>query len=268
MKHTKYSIFKALYHNPDISYIKQFFSANIKTLYTYPKSIWYSLRLNYGEKFMLHNPNIYPYTYNGKNDNEIDNHPVNRASKLNANLGELEVITYLLRTRNESYLKTKLPRYLNESRTEADSTYTELVRMINLINSSDLDLPVYVYSQVMYGYNLNSKYKFNTSTDITDKNDVVTKFMSKVEYASAEAATNAMAFLVNTNNFDNNVWNKLLQSFASKEFVPEFTQVSNKTPFLFRYKEVDNKELKNFLLDEVSNNMFLLGKICVKYIRI
>ena len=129
MKHTKYSILRSLYINPDISYIKQFLFSNIKTLYTYPKSIWYSLRLNSGEKFMLHNPNIYPYTYNGRYSNEIDNEPVNQANKLNANLGELEVISYLMKSRKESYLLSKLPRYLNESRTEASTTYSELLRI-------------------------------------------------------------------------------------------------------------------------------------------
>lgn len=259
MKHTKYSILRSLYINPDISYIKQFLFSNIKTLYTYPKSIWYSLRLNSGEKFMLHNPNIYPYTYNGRYSNEIDNEPVNQANKLNANLGELEVISYLMKSRKESYLLSKLPRYLNESRTEASTTYSELLRIINLSHGKETDLPVHIYSQIMYGFNVNFKFKFNNDVDIHHKENVISKFLSKIDYASAEAVTNAMGFLVNTKTFDNEIWSRLLTNFSCKEFVPEFTQVCNKTPFLFRYTEVDKKDLKNFMLDEISNQMYFLG---------
>ena len=267
MKHFKYSIFRAIYSNPDISYLKQFFSANIKTLYTYPKSIWYSLRLNHGEKFMLHNTNIYPYNYNFLQDNNVDTDPINRANKLNANLTEFEILNYLISNKvNDQYFTNRMPAILSNVKLETESTYAELIRIVNLVEGKDLNLPVYIYSQIMYGFNVNFKHKFNEKLDVTDKNKLIEKFIEKIEYASAEGVVNAMGYLVNTKNYNAEIWNKLVESLENKEFSPEFTKVCNKTPFLFRYQEVEDKSIKQAFLDDFSNEMFLLGNYLINYI--
>jgi hypothetical protein len=261
MKHTKYSICRALYHNPDIKYLKQFFEANIRTLYFYPSSIWYSLRLNFGEKFMLFNPNIYPFTYGGVSGDQVEKTPVNQATKLSSNLTEFEIVTYLLKNRTENYILKRLSRDINVIKSETESTYEELVKILNLVEENNIDMPVFVYSQVMNGYNIGCKYKINQSINIIDSNKLINKFLGKIEYSSGEGIVNAMGYLVNTGNWDHNIWNQLISALNTKEFMPEFTKVCNRSPFLFRYREVDEKEMKNNLLDENANQMFLLGNI-------
>lgn len=259
MKHTKYAISRGFYHNPDFKYLKQFFEANIRTLYFYPSSIWYSLRLNYGEKFMLYNPNIYPFTYDGANGNRYENQPVNLANKLSSNLTEYEIVTYLLKTRTEEQVLKRLSRDIKVIKSEAESTYEELVKIINLVEENNIDLPVLTFSQIMNGFNIGNKYKINQSVVIKDGNKLINKFLEKIEYSSGEGVVNAMGYLYNTGNWDNNIWNQLISSLNTKEFFPEFTKVCNRSPFLFRYREVGEKDMKNILLDENSNQVFLLG---------
>jgi len=71
---------------------------------------------------------------------------------------------------------------------------------------------------------------------------VLEKFMEKLEFASAEGIANAFGYLVNTKNFDTDVWNKLIKDLSGKEFEPGFSKVSLKAPFLFRYDDVSDGE--------------------------
>jgi hypothetical protein len=210
---------------------------------------------------MLFNPNIYPFTYGGVSGDQVEKTPVNQATKLSSNLTEFEIVTYLLKNRTENYILKRLSRDINVIKSETESTYEELVKILNLVEENNIDMPVFVYSQVMNGYNIGCKYKINQSINIIDSNKLINKFLGKIEYSSGEGIVNAMGYLVNTGNWDHNIWNQLISALNTKEFMPEFTKVCNRSPFLFRYREVDEKEMKNNLLDENANQMFLLGNI-------
>ncbi len=208
---------------------------------------------------MLFNPNIYPYTYDGISDNLVENAPVNQATKLSSNLTEYEIVTYLLKNRSDNYFVKRLSRDIKVIKSETESTYEELVKILNLVDENEMEMPVFVNSQIMNGYNMGCKYKINQSISIRDSNILINKFLEKLEYSSGEGIVHAMGYLVNNGNWDLNIWNQLINSLNTKEFMPEFTKVCNRSPFLFRYREVGEKDMKNNLLDENTNQMFILG---------
>ena len=76
MQHSFYGKLNKLYRNPSITYISKFLNTNIKTLFTFPKTIWYSLRFNSGEKFILTNTELYPYKYDVILTEEQKNEPI------------------------------------------------------------------------------------------------------------------------------------------------------------------------------------------------
>ena len=50
-----------------------------------------------------------------------------------------------------------------------------------------------------------------------------------------------MFSLANFGVFEESVWKSLAEHLKDKNFAHEFTHVTNKTPHVFRYEEVDTK---------------------------
>ena len=62
MKYNSSSTLKSLYAFKPLEYIKTLLLTNIKTCYTNPRnSLYYSIRYNSGERFMLDNKLLFPY---------------------------------------------------------------------------------------------------------------------------------------------------------------------------------------------------------------
>lgn len=254
---------KGLYNSVEWSYIKQFFKANIRTLYFFPKSIWYSLRLNQGEKFMLYNLNNYPYSYN----NDSYNHkrqpePVNVAQNLINNINEYEVLNVLVNDpKGNKWFRMGMPENKAKCLESANNSYTELVTILNQTVQKSTDFPVFVYSSIMQGHAFNQKVKFSPDVKVDNPDALIGGFVNKIQYASAEGVVSALEFLVSNNNYDQGVWDVIAGSLKNKEFQPEFTHVTNKTPFLFRYVEVSDKERGSSTLTEELNFFYNLGTL-------
>jgi len=265
MQHYKYATLKKLHINPDLSYLKQFLKANIKFLFTYPKSIWYSQRYNAGEKFILMNKNIYPYFYNTTQNKREANDLLN-------------ISLYLVTSATESYIMNypnlKPNTFSEKTRKEVYDKFIESFQTLNtLINvriedQDKLDLPVAFYARVLYAgvvANSLSVADPNTKNSISEEayRLCLGKFLEKIEFADAESIALSMFSLANFGVFEENVWRTLIEHLKAKSFAPEFTYVSNKAPHVFRYEEVDTKEIKSQYLDDFGNKLFVNGYLPV-----
>jgi hypothetical protein len=209
---------------------------------------------------MLHNPNIYPFNYNNVvSDKGEQVNPVVLATRMTNNLGEYEIMDLIIKTSPYNEVKQSFPNYLKEIREKTEETYNDIISMYNLRNEKRVEFPVYVISSIMNAHVLNLKYKINDQHSIERHNLLIDEFMAKIDYSSAVGVTNAIAYLASIKNFNQSTWEILSKSLREKEFDPEFTQVTNRTPFLFRYKEVSTKEMKVSILDENINFFHSLG---------
>ncbi len=271
MQHYKYATLKKLHINPDLSFLKQFLQANIKFLFTYPKSIWYSQRYNQGEKFILVNTNIYPYFYNYNQNQKEANDPLNTS-------------LYLLTATTESYIlnypNLKPNTFSEKTRKEVSEKFNQNFQALNsLINirlvedqqQPKLDLPVAFYARILYaGVVANSNFA-SAAQGAANKKTIneesyrfcLEKFMEKIEFADAESISIVMFSLANFGVFEENVWRSLIEHLKAKSFTPEFTHVANKTPHVFRYEDVDVKHVKSNYLDQFGNKLFLEGYLPV-----
>lgn len=269
MQHYKYATLKKLHINPDLSYLKQFLKANIKFLFTYPKSIWYSQRYNAGEKFILMDTNIYPYFYNSAQNQKEANDPLNTSLHLFSATTESYILNYPNLKPNTFSEKTK-----NQVSVKFNENFQSLNSLINirLEDQQKLDLPVAFYARVLYaGVVANSNFAASAHSGNEGKHTIneesyrfcLGKFMEKIEFADAESISIVMFSLANFGVFEENVWRNLIDNFKGKCFAPEFTHVSNKTPHLFRYEDLDIKEIKSQYLDQFGNKLFLNGYLPV-----
>ncbi len=265
MQHFNYATLKKLHFSPDLSYIKQFVRANIKLLFTYPKSVWYSQRYNSGEKFILMDTNNYPYYYNFvQSQKEL-------ADPLNISL-------YLLTATNESYIlgypNLKPNTFSQKTMDKVSQKFLENFQSLNnLINirledQEKFDLPVAVFARILYASNIangNSEAKQSGKNMINEEayRLCLGKFLEKIEFADAEAISMVMFSLSNFGVFEETVWKTLIDAMNNKNFVPEFTIVTNKTPHVFRYEEIDAKSIKSQYLDDFGNKLFLNGYLAV-----
>ena len=93
MQHPAYGTFGKLYRNPLTSYLGKLLFTNIKTLYTYPKTVFYSARYNAGERFILDNTELYPHKYDMVLTPEQENEPLRLSTKLFASTREYQVLS-------------------------------------------------------------------------------------------------------------------------------------------------------------------------------
>lgn len=265
MQHFKYATLKQLHINPDISYLKQFIKANIKFLFTYPKSIWYSQRYNSGEKFILMDTNNYPYFYNITQNQKEARDPLNMSLYLLTATTE----TYILNYPNLSKV-VKSEKAIKEVSEKFTKNFSELNSLFNirLEDQEKLDLPVAVYARTLFaGVVANSAFASVSNGKNTINEEVyrfcLTKFLEKIEFADADSIAMTMFSLANFGVFEQNVWRSLIDHLKGKSFTPEFTHVTNKTPHVFRYEEVDTKQIKSQYLDQFGNKLYVNGYLPV-----
>jgi len=257
MQHYKYSVYKRFYTIPEISYIKAFFSANIKTLYTYPRSIWYSLRYNAGENFMLNNTSLYPYKYN---DTEIEiktEDPVELSNRLNSNINELSLFRYISNCAtsvSEKEIKSSETK-LHES---ANKAMSELLNTIKY-GEEKVNFPAAVTARLLYSVAKNSELNIinNLKCDDNELNIMINLFIKKLEFADGDSISQVLFALASLQNFNKDTWSTLISEVKTKKFRPEFTLVSNKAPFVFRYYE--NDSFHTGIVDTFGNHLFFKG---------
>lgn len=265
MQHYKYATLKKLHINPDLSFLKQFLKANIKLLFTYPKSIWYSQRYNAGEKFMLMNTTIYPYFYNIGQKQFEANEPLN----ISLHLATATTESYIL-----NYPSLKPNTFSENTKREVSEKFNHNFQYLNnLINiriedQQKLDLPVAFYARLLYaGVLANSINADNGNSKNTISEEAykfcVSKFLEKLEFADSESIAVVMFSLANFGVFEENIWRSLIEQLKAKTFAPEYTHVAHKAPHVFRYEEVDTQKIQSQYLDPFGNKLFLNGYLHV-----
>jgi len=263
MQHYKYSVFKRFYGSPEIGFLKTFFSANIKTLYTYPKSIWYSLRYNSGEKFLLNNVNLYPYKYNDVyRVQELDLEPVGLSNRTHSNISELDTFRYI---QSSGYINSTMSiREMNSNvETLKESVNTALTELVNIIRfgGENINLPAAVSARILYALAKDSQLGFRSPNshklEEDDVRNLLSCFTKKIEYADGESLQNVIYALEKSNNYNKELWTTLLNEIKNRQFQCEFTLVSNKAPFLFRYQK--NNAFQTDLVDDFGNHLFFRG---------
>jgi hypothetical protein len=249
MQHPAYGTFGKLYRNPFTSYFGKHLLTNIKTLYTYPKIIFYSARYNAGEKFILDNTEIYPHKYDFNLNQEQVNEPLRLSTKLFTSTREYQILD-----------KINIKDYLGGHKKVHESltgTFSHLY-YINQLNEN-IDLPVVVYSRILYAHVLIEKKKFHLTVEVKQNvlDKILSRFLEKIEYADAESIANVAYYLAHTGHKSSATWGILLNNISTKSFYPEFTKVINKNPFIFRYEEIKEKSNSNF--DKISEALYLNG---------
>lgn len=259
MQHFKYATLRKLHVSPDLSYLKLFIKTNIKFLFTYPKTIWYSQRYNAGEKFILRDTNMFPYYYNIDQNNLEISDPINISVSLLTATKESFILRYpniKPRTFSEKDAKKVQENF--------DKNFEQLNNILNirLEDHEKLDLPVAVYARILL-----AAVVANSNSDKTLKNSLtkevyelcIKKFLDKIEFADIESISAVIYSLSAFQFFDDNVWKLLIDNLESKSFVPEYTEVVNKSPHIFRYEELDSNGFSSSYLDDFGNKVFLNG---------
>ena len=246
MQHSFYGKFSKLYINPSISYISKFLNTNIKTLFTFPKTIWYSLRYNSGEKFLLTNTELYPYKYDVVLNEEQKNEPIRLSTSLYVGIKEIQAM------QNSSESTTAIEKNKEDVLRNFNSLY-----YINSINKES-DMPVAVYARILYAYVLISNLKLGAKTDKEVLRNIYDKFLLKIEFADAESISHVLFYLSFIKDYKSD-WELLLNELNNKNFYPEFTKVSTNDPFIFRYQEIFDSHLKKKILSEEDNDLYILG---------
>lgn len=263
MQHYKHAVFKRFYPDPDTNFLKIFFSANIKTLFTYPKTIWYSMRYNSGEKFLLYNPLLYPYGYEFAISIEEENDPVRSSTKMLSAINELEAVRYM---DNAGIIKTKLSSkksYMDALGDNLETSFKQLHDIVRL--NPECDLPVAVYARILYASAKinNSKETFRgvsaQKIDNETLRNVLEKFIQKLDYADAASISQVLYTLNTFKYYNNSTWKTLIKSLDERHFESEFTKVTNKAPFIFRYKDIPQSSFKVKGMDKLGNSLHLLG---------
>ena len=257
MQHFKYASLKKLHFIPEISFLKTFLRSNIKQLFTYPKSIYYSQRYNMGEKFLLRDPNVFPYFYNNLLNEQEESSPLNSSIGLLVSTNESFVLKYPNLKENAFSISN-----INKVQEEFKKNFQILNNLITL-RSDDrekLDLPVVVYSRILYASTIaNSSEKNKINLNQENFELCVEKFLEKIEFSDSESIAFVMFALSHFGNYNNKYWDLLKNSLEGKFFVPEFSQVSPKEPHVFRYEDADMKTGQSDLLDNFGNKIFING---------
>jgi hypothetical protein len=260
MQHFKYASLKKLQFCADTAFFRTFIKSNIKLLFTYPKSIYYSQRYNMGEKFLLRDPNLFPYFYNQKLTAQEENNPLNISLSLLTATNESFVLKYPNLKPNAFSITN-----INNVHEQFKKNFANLNSLITTRSEDrdNLNLPVAVYSRILYASTLANSGSQNDNhklyLDQVGFEMCVEKFLEKIEYSDSDSIAYVMFALSHFENYNTNVWNLLKNSLNEKYFMPEFSQVSPKEPHVFRYEDVDVKTAESDLLDSFGNKIFIHG---------
>lgn len=268
MKHSRYSVVKQLYKNSYLQYFKLLASTNIKTTVTFPRSaIWYSMRMNAGENFILDNKNLYPFNYrlHPRGVEQAENSPLNLSTRLITSINELRFRQYTHENSRVQRLFTS--KRVNNLRDNLIESFTTIAKDIEFKNDEELDYPIVVFASVLYAVgvsktleNLLPVEKVSLTDDVIIK--ITDKISEKIEYADSESLSHIMLGLVKTNHLDIGIWSKVLDRLSNVHFESEHTAVTNKTPFLYRY--VNSKDIvSRYLYGDDTCDMFFSNRLSV-----
>lgn len=255
MKYNGLATIKRLYYFYPLHYIKLFLTSNIKTIFTSPKTIFYSMRYNNGENFMMHNKTLYPYQY--KVDSiESSKSSINLAYKLDACIQELTLKK--LENENSNITKLYTSKTIETLNNSIDENLIELLKNLRYITSAELDLPAGVLARLLYGglkaenYLRKTYFKSDEETKL-----IIELFMKKIRFADSESLALFMSSIADLKVNDSSIWNQCLEKITELSFEPEFTKVTNSSPHLFRYVEVSTNSCKS--VSRLSSNVFYEG---------
>ena len=267
MKHVPLGISK--YTPPVIkTYLLDLSKGLFRTTWQFPKTIWYSLRYNAGEKFLLHVPYLYPYKYNVVVDMNKVKEPVNLSTKMTVGLENLQALYYEKNVLN----KPTAGKEGNESEflKNFNFAFFELYKSFEYnIENTKFDVPVAVSARTLYAAayfgNINAfegnTYKEIEASEIKSEvlEFILNKFVEKIQYADAELISQVLYSLSKFEHYPTDIWNRLIKELSTKAFEPEFTKVRPHFPLFYRYQEVKTESVISHYLDARGNELFLHG---------
>ena len=255
MKYNGLATIKRLYYCYPLHYIKLFLTTNIKTTFTSPKTIFYSMRYNNGENFMMQNKTLYPYQYKVESG-ESAKSSINLAYKLDACIQELSL--QKLESDNSNINKLYSSKTIETLNNSLDENLLELTKILRYSNQDESDLAVGVLARLLYGglkaenYLRKSYFKSEEETKL-----IIELFMKKLKFADSESLALFMSSIADLKINDSTIWSECLTKIAELSFEPEFTKVTNSNPHLFRYVEVSSNSCKS--ISKLSSNIFYEG---------
>ena len=257
MKHYRY-LYDVTIRGMNLTRIKYLLTTNLKTTFTYPKTIWYSERYNSGENFLLYNPDFYPYRYDLQVSEEKLNEPLRLSNRLISNISEFKVENYREKI-NRSIWQVQIKDKVEYS---FNSVLEQLYKTYDFNKNKKLDLPVVVSARTLYA----AAYSTKRNKKEYDNNVlklILETFIEKIEYADADSISQVLFSLSSYGYYKPDIWNRLALVLEKKKFYPEFTTVSLAYPHLYRYKETKEREFRNSTLDEFGITLFNKGYLTV-----
>lgn len=258
MKHLNFAFFKELGYNPTLTTIRLLAKTNIRTLFSFPKSIWYSMRYNMGEKFLLHNPYIYPYRYNADTQGEEAHQPLNLARKLDKKVEEKFIHSYALKT------GSTWAKFVSKDQGKIIEEFNEIMNeVLSVLKYNDvktLDFPVFVSTRILLAI---ATHENNESLDVNEEGlgKLQEMISAKLDLADAESLAYLVYSLKKLNINNKDLLQRALDELSNKYFEFEFTLVNHKSPFYFRYEEVKKENIGSKALNNLGNKLFFQGLI-------
>jgi hypothetical protein len=241
-------------------YLAAFLKANIRTTFTYPKTIWYSLRYNAGEKFILHSNILYPFKYDMELTNSQEKEPVRLSTSLLTNVVEFQIQPF----KKNNFNKQKSLDSLAE---KFQATLDELYKLFHYNRDSEnFDVPAAVSARVLYAIAniniINQELGKNQLLEFSKETleFILYCFLKKLEFADSESISQVLYAMSKLNLYENTEnWNNIIQTLVGKSFDVEFTRITPYFPHLFRYHEVDDFTTINMFINELGNKLFISG---------
>jgi len=250
MKHYTYGTItkinmSQLWHN-----FKRLLKVNIKTTFTIPKSIWYSIRYNSGENFILNEKSLYPYVYDVSIPQSERKEPVRLSTQLLASVTDLKYLKYCNKNLGEN-LKYSIDH--NEINKNLEKSFDELFKTYKFnISNSNFELPAAVSARVLYASAMINYY------DKTVHSFIFNTFLNKLEHADADSIAQVLFVLSENNIFEPEKWNPLIDCLSRRLFQPEFTSVSFNMPSISLFRETKTgMNLKH--MNEFGSKLFSEG---------
>jgi len=241
-------------------FLSAFLKANIRTTFTYPKTIWYSLRYNAGEKFILHSNILYPFKYDTYVTKSQERDSVRLSTSLLTNVVEFQIQPHKTNIYNREKILESLSKDFN-------SSFDELYKLFHYNReNNNLDVPAAVSARLLYAIanldKINKELGQNNNQEFPKETleFIVKCFLIKLEFADSESISQVLFSLSKLNLYENTEnWNTIIKELSGKSFDVEHTKVTPTLPHLFRYQEVEDFSTKHRLFNELGNKLFISG---------
>ncbi len=249
MKHSTYSLVNRINISRPQLFIKRLLNSNIKTTWTNTKSIWYSMRFNAGENFIMNEKLLYPYTYDHQISESQKSEPVRLSTKLLTACTDKHYMSYV-----NSKTPGQIPQKLvdeNNIQKNFNEAFNELYKMYQYAEDNKCDCPAVVSARLIYACAIR---KIEDHSILTN---VLAQFISKVEFADAESIGQVMLAMSKYGYYKPTIWEPLIAELQKKSFLPEFTSLSFAGAHVNRFREVSHHKLMD--IDEFGNQLFSEG---------